>query len=201
MRNEELSLPTTVAEMAALGALFESQRPRLLAMLQRRLDPALSARLDPEDILSQAFLQAHRKWNSFKAQSVMTPYAWLYRIVLDCLIDTWRRETRGLRDPDREMHWPERSSIQLGLSLVHPGTSPSEAVVREELRQRVRQTLELLGSRDQEILWMRHFDDLSFAEAAAVLGITENAATVRYVRALRRLKNLWEKLHDDKGAG
>jgi RNA polymerase sigma-70 factor, ECF subfamily len=201
MNREEASRPSTVADMAAMGALLETHRPRLLVMLKRRMDPALSARLGPEDILSEAFLQAHRKWNAFKAQTAMTPYAWLYRIVLDCLIEAWRKETRALRDPDREMPWPERSSIQLGLSLVHPGTSPTEAVVREEVRQHVRQALELLGSRDQEILWMRHFDELSFAEAAAVLDITENAATVRYVRALRRLKNLWEKLHHDKGAG
>jgi DNA-directed RNA polymerase specialized sigma24 family protein len=45
----------------------------------------------------------------------MTPYAWLYRIMMDRLIEVWRHENRDCRDPDREMHWPERSSIQMGL--------------------------------------------------------------------------------------
>jgi RNA polymerase sigma-70 factor (ECF subfamily) len=61
----------------------------------------------------------------------------------------------------------------------------------------MRQTLDLLKADDREILWMRHYDDLSFKEAAAVLQVTENAATVRYVRALRRLKDLWLKLHPE----
>jgi RNA polymerase sigma-70 factor (ECF subfamily) len=85
----------------------------------------------------------------------------------------------------------------MGLGLVNPGTSPSEAAARAEMQQRMRQTLELLGARDQEILWMRHYDQLSFKEAAMVLGVTESAATLRYVRALKRLKNLWQQLHGE----
>lgn len=199
MRRDE-SMPSTIADMAALGQMFEEHRPKLLAMIQKRLDPALLARIDPEDILSQGFLEARRKWNSFKNQSAMTPYAWLYRIILDRLIEAWRRETRARRDPDREMPWPERSSVQLGLGLVSPGTSPSEAAAREELRQRMQQTLRLLGARDQEILWMRHYDQLSFKEAAMVLGLTESAATLRYVRALKRLKNLWQQLYGESSS-
>ena len=88
--------------------------------------------------------------------------------------------------------------MQLGLSLIAPGTNPSAAAVRDEVCARVRQALDLLKGADREILWMRHFDQLSFGEAGAVLGISENAATVRYVRALRRLKDLWQKLY---GAG
>jgi len=197
MMRDESSLPSTIADMAALGQLFGEHRPKLLAMVQKRLDPALSARIDAEDILSEAFLEARRKWNSFKKQSAMTPYAWLYRIVLDRLIEAWRRETRARRDAKQEMPWPERSSVQMGLGLVNPGTSPSEAAARAEMQQRMRQTLELLGARDQEILWMRHYDQLSFKEAAMVLGVTESAATLRYVRALKRLKNLWQQLHGE----
>src|SRR5437899_10480846 len=110
-------------------------------------------------------------------------------MVLDRLIEAWRRETRARRDLKHDMPWPERSSAELGLGLVNPGTSPSQAAVRAELQQRMRQTMQLLGTRDQEILWMRHYDQLSFKEAASVLGVTESAATLRYVRALKRLKN------------
>ncbi len=125
----------------------------------------------------------------------MTPYAWLYRIVLDQLIDMWRRETRSPRDLRRDMPWPEHSGLQLGLRLVAANTTPSQAAEREELRQQVRQTMECLSTRDQEILWMRIFDQLSFAEIGMILDATENAVCVRYARALRRLKEAWIHCH------
>jgi RNA polymerase sigma-70 factor (ECF subfamily) len=182
--------------MAELARLLEEHGPRLSAMVRRRLDPVLAPRLSAEDILSDAFLQARRKWNSFHDNDGMTPYAWLYRIVMDCLIEAWRRENRARRSPDREIPWPDRSSVQLAFSLMSPGTSPSSAAARNEVQERIRQALDMLGPRDKEILWMRHFDELSFKEAAAVLGIKESAANLRYVRALRRLKSLWQEFYD-----
>jgi len=193
-------LPNSVLDMAELARLLEEYRPRLSAMVQRRLDPALAPRISAEDILSDAFLLARQKRNSFDHKNGMTAYAWLYRVVMDCLIEAWRRENRTCRSPDREMPWPERSSVQLALSLMSPGTSPSSAAARNEVQERIRQALDILGPRDKEILWMRHFDELSFQEAAAVLGIKESAANLRYVRALRRLKNLWEKLYEPSAA-
>src|SRR5216684_296671 len=120
MQHEESSVPSSLSEMAALGQLLEEHRPRLLAMLQRRLDPKLAARLSAEELLAEAFLLARRKWAGFKEQAAQSPspYAWLYRIVLDCLIECWRRETRACRDPRRELPWPQESSLQLGLGLV-----------------------------------------------------------------------------------
>ncbi len=187
-------MPPSITDLALLGRLFEEHRPQLLAMVQRRMDPALAARVGAEDILGEAFLQARRRWGRFRQQTELTAYAWLYRITLDCLIEAWRRETRAGRDLHRQMPWPEASSVQLGLGLVCPGTSPSERAGREELRQQVRQAVELLRESDREILWMRHFDQLTFPEAARVLGISESAATLRYVRALERLKKLWEQI-------
>ena len=194
MRHEQPPLPATLGEMAELGRLFKENEDRLLGMLQRRISPSLTPRLDAGEILNEAFLVAQRKWGQFKDQSELTAYAWLYRISLDCLIQNWRKQTRGRRDPRREIAWPERSSMQLVLGLVNPATSPSEALAREEQRERVRQVLGLLKPGDQEILWMRHYDQLAFKEAAALLGVSESAATLRYVRALKRLRLLWEQI-------
>lgn len=177
----------SIADLAALARLFEEHQPRLLAMLRRRLDPALAARVDPEDILNETFLLARRRWDR-RAASGMSPYAWLYRLALDCLIEAWRRDGRNA---GRELPWPEQSSAQLGLSLVADGTSPSEALDRAELRERMQRTLQRLAPIDREILWMRHFDRLPFHDAALVLNISEDAAMQRYARALRRLRNLW----------
>jgi len=190
------SLPSSLSDMAALGQLFEQHRANLLAMLIRRIDPRLNVRLDPQEILSDAFLRAGGKWTEFTAQSKMTPYAWLYRIALDCLLEAWRRESRDCRDLRKELPMPEGSSFQLGLCMVETGTSPSDAVVRGELIAQVQQGLALLKPGDREILWMRHNDQLSFAEIGAVLSVTENTATVRYARALRKMKELWKRLFE-----
>jgi RNA polymerase sigma-70 factor, ECF subfamily len=190
----------SVYEVAELAKLFQEHRSRLLTMLQRRLDPLLAVRIDAEDVLSEAFVVARRKWSGF-ATSGMTPYSWLYGIARDCLIDAWRRENRQLRALDKEMPWPDRSSAQLAMGLMGSLTSPSEAVVRGELNERVRQVLDGLRPKDREILWMRHFDELSFRETALILGTSEDAAMQRYSRALRRVTNLWRELFDSGGTG
>lgn len=187
----------TIGELTALGRVFEEHRPKLRAMLSRRIDPALHARVDPDDVLNDAFIDARRKWKRFQAEKRMTSYAWLYRIALDRLIEVWRRETRDKRDPHREMAWPERSTIQLGLRLVHSGTSPSDAVARAELKSQIQEAMRMLNQKDQQILWMRHLDQLTNKEAASVLEIEPDNAALRYARALRRLRKVWSELHRD----
>jgi RNA polymerase sigma-70 factor (ECF subfamily) len=197
------SSSSTVFQLAVLGKLFEEHRPKLVEIARRRIDPALAARIDPEAVVNDAYLVAQAKWPGFEERSAASTYAWLYRIVRDCLSDAWRRETRERRDGRKDMPLPEQSSLQLGLGLVSPATDPQRAAEREEereiLRQRMRQVLETLRETDREILWMRHYDSLTFPEAAAVLEITENAATVRYVRALKRLKDLWQQIFPNTG--
>jgi RNA polymerase sigma-70 factor (ECF subfamily) len=200
MSPNEQPLPSTVVDLALLGRLFEENRPKLVAMVQRRIDPALAAKIGAEDVVNEAFLATGRKWAGFEGRAAASTYAWLYRIVRGCLIDAWRRATRDCRDARQGMPWPEQSSLQVGLGLVSPGTSPSAALSREELCQRVRQVMALLRDRDRDILWMRHADDLSYEEIAAVLGITENAAHQRYHRALGRLSDTWLQLFPETGS-
>lgn len=196
----------SVSSFASLGRMFEEYRPRLSAMLERRIDPSLARRVDPDDVLSEAFIVARIRWPNAAAQMQAespgtTPsskqYAWLYRLVLDTLIEVYRRHTRHKRDLRLDLPWPDASSIQLGLGLINQGTSPSDAVMRTELQQHVRKVVSLLKEDDREILWMRHNDQLSFHEIAIVLSITENAATVRFARALVRLRALWRTLHNE----
>jgi RNA polymerase sigma-70 factor (ECF subfamily) len=192
-------MPSSVADLAALGKLFEQHRPRLLAMVERRIDSALAARVGADDILNDAFLEARRKWDRFHSQSQLTGYAWLYRITLDMLIESWRKHSRGPRNVDRDMPLPERSSMQLGLGLVDSGTSPSAALAKKELAEQVRQTVDTLKETDRQVLWMRHADQLSHEEIGMVLGISENAAMVRYTRALKRFKELWQRISLNRG--
>jgi RNA polymerase sigma-70 factor (ECF subfamily) len=194
MGREEGGEPLSVADVAALTKMFEEHRSRLLVMLQSRMDPAMRTRVTAEDVLHEAFFLARRRWHRFAA-SGMTPYSWLYRLALDSLIEVWRRESCDGRDPRREIPWPDRSSAQQALRLIDSATTPSEAYAREELRLRVQEVLSQLKPIDREVLWMRHFDQLSFAELAKLLKLPENTAIKRYARALRRLKDLLPDLY------
>ena len=200
MGHEEGEEPLSVADVAALTKMFEEHRSKLLVMLQSRIDPTMGARLSAEDVLSETFFLARRRWRRF-ASSGMTPYSWLYRLAMDSLIEVWRRQNCDGRDPRREIPWPDRSSAQQVLKLIDSGTTPSEAFAREELRQRVQKVLSQLKPIDREVLWMRHFDQLSFRDLAMLLNIPENTAMKRYVRALQRLKDLLPDLYPQGDQG
>jgi RNA polymerase sigma-70 factor, ECF subfamily len=181
----------SIADTAQLGEVLQVHRVRLLAMLERRMDPRMAQRLDAEDLLSEVFLLARRRWQDRTDKSAETAYPWLYRLAMDCLINAWRHEVRECRDPREEMPWPDQSSLQIGFGLVNTGTSPSEALQRDELRHMMQQALAQLAAGDRELLRMKHEDGLTHAEAAEVYGISVNAVTVRYVRALKRLEKYW----------
>jgi RNA polymerase sigma-70 factor (ECF subfamily) len=185
----------SLGEMAALARLYEEHRPRLLAMLQRRIDPGLAVRVDAEDVMGEVYLEARRRWPKFRSRVDLPAFVWLYGIARDCLIETWRKQNRGCRSPDREMPWPEQSSLQLGLGLVADAAGPGTMAEQAEFAGRMREAMQQLRDGDREILWMRHYDELGFADIATLLGVSENTATVRYVRALRRLKDQWQQMH------
>ena len=76
-------------------------------------------------------------------------------------------------------------------ALRDQGPTPAADAIRRELVERFHAALEELGEGDREILIMRHFEHLSNAESAAALGLSEPAAGMRYLRALRRLARFW----------
>jgi RNA polymerase sigma-70 factor, ECF subfamily len=173
---------------AELGRLMEEHRPKLLRMLENRIDATLRRRIDPEDVLAEAFIKASARWEQYREVRPISEYPWLYQQTMDCLVAAWRRYDAAGRDAAREMPWPEHSSAALGMGLFGTGTTPSRALQRAELAEKVRVALQMLKPHHREIILMRHFDDLPFKEAAEVLGVEKNAAEQRYVRALEKLK-------------
>lgn len=190
-------MDSSIGSMAVLGKLFEEHRPRLVAMVRRRMDSKLAQRTDPEDVVSDAFFIARRRHGELKQDGSLSPYAWLYRIVVDCLIEKYRDGTRQKRDFQRDLPLPDGSSPDVAASLIHSASSPSQAAAKREMAERMQKALDLLTRRDRDVLCMRHYDQLTHRDAAEVLGITEIAATLRYVRALDRLRKLWEHLYGD----
>ena len=83
---------------------------------------------------------------------------------------------------------PMASSASLASKLLGKTTSVSNAAMRAEARVRVQEALNGMEDIDREVLVLRHFEDLSNVETATLLGISQNAASNRYVRALKRFK-------------
>ena len=84
----------------------------------------------------------------------------------------------------------EADSVALAAMLRGQHTSPTQAAQRAERRLRVQEALNSLEPFDREVLALRHFEQLSRAEAALVLGISQEAGAKRYFRALMRLKDI-----------
>jgi RNA polymerase sigma-70 factor (ECF subfamily) len=76
--------------------------------------------------------------------------------------------------------------------LIGRESSPSRQLLREELRERVQNALAKLKPRDREVLVLRHLEQLSTPETAEVLAISEAAVKKRHLRALERVRALWE---------
>ena len=177
-----------------LAELFSANRERLWRMVNFRLDKRLTGRVDPDDILQEAYLAAVQRIGHCNAESPTSAFAWLRLIVLQTMVDVHRRHIgAGMRDVEREVSvggvsYSQTTSASLVAQLVGHMTSPSRAAARAEALSAVEQAIEGMDEMDREVLALRHFEELSNAEVAEVLGIQPKAASIRYIRAVRRLK-------------
>ncbi len=186
-------------EEAALAEFFAAERPRLQRMVGFRLDPRLRGRVDADDVLQEAYVAAAQRLSAFREAQPMSPLVWLRLIVGQTLIDVHRRHLGAqMRDADRERSIQARladgTSFTMTFHLLGRVTSPSKAAVRAELSSLVTKALEEMNEIDREVLALRHFEELTNKEAAEVLGIEQKAASIRYVRALARLKEVLGKV-------
>jgi RNA polymerase sigma-70 factor (ECF subfamily) len=121
-------------------------------------------------------------------------YPWLRQLARDRIADMHRRHIRAQKRAAGREHGryvlPDHSTLALADQLLASQTSPSGHFARDELRDRMYASLRLLPSRDQEVLVLRHLEQLSTREVAAVMGITEGAVKTRHLRALQRLRSL-----------
>ena len=181
----------------ALAELFTLYRPRLWRMVNFRLDPRLRGRVDPDDILQDAWMNAVTRINNFLTDASRSCFIWFRMIVQQTLIDVHRRhlgadKRSAARERSLHQAGPDSTSTSLAFHLRAHLTSPSSAVARAELAQQLDTVLQGMSEIDREVLALRHFEHLTNAETALVLDMSEQAASVRYVRALQRLKKVLE---------
>jgi RNA polymerase sigma-70 factor (ECF subfamily) len=181
---------------AAIGNLFASHRNRLRRMVEVRLDHRLTSRVDPSDVLQDAYVDAAQRLDAYLRQPALPPFLWLRLVVGERLLKVHRHHlgTR-MREAGRDVSLfhaaqPAASSVALAAQLLGRFTSPTGAAARAERVARLQDALSALDPVDREILSLRHFEELTHAEAARVLDIEPAAAAKRYLRALRRLKEI-----------
>ena len=178
----------------AVEKLLEAHRVQLLEAVRRRLDRAVSRRIDASDVVQDVLFEASRRLPDYLADPSMPFGLWLRSLARDRVVDMHRRHRRaGRRSVDREQPLRRASSTaDSGSSdfaeLRDARTTPAAAAMRREFRTRFLDALATLDPQDREILWMRHFEHMSNADAAQALGLTHPAAGMRYLRALRRVR-------------
>jgi RNA polymerase sigma-70 factor (ECF subfamily) len=180
----------------ALNEVFTRHRGRLCRMVEMRLDWRLQARIDASDVIQEAFLEATTRLDEYLRDAALPIFLWLRLIVGERLTRLHRHHLGvKMRDAGREVSLyrealPAASSAALAAQLLGKHTSPTQAVIRAERMLRLQEALNSMDPIDREVLSLRHFEELTRAETATVLGIEESAAAKRYIRALKRLKDV-----------
>jgi RNA polymerase sigma-70 factor (ECF subfamily) len=185
---------------SALAALFDGYRERLRRMIRLRLDRRLSGRVDASDVLQEAYLDAAEQLPHYLKNPEMGFFLWL-RLVTGQRLSRVHRQHLGaaMRDAGREVSlhrgaMPQASTASLAARLLGRVTSASQAVIRVEVQIQLQQALNGMDPIDREIIALRHFEELTNAEAASALDLSVQAASKRYVRALKRLQAILESI-------
>jgi RNA polymerase sigma-70 factor (ECF subfamily) len=180
----------------ALNTLFSHHRERLRRMVDLRLDRRLQARVDASDVIQDAYVEVVTRLEEYLREPRLPFFLWLRLVVGERLMKLHRYHLgTQMRDAGLEVSLyrgalPQASSAALAAQLLGRQTSPTQAAARAERILRLQEALNTLDPMDREVLSLRHFEELTLAETAQVLGIEESAAAKRYVRALKRLKGV-----------
>ena len=191
----ELRRRIECGDESALLEFFARHRERLKRMVSLRLDRRLQGRIDPSDVLQEACIDVVRRAREYLANPAMPAFLWLRWITGQRLLILHRRHLgSNVREVGLEVSLhhgalPQATSVSLAAMLLGRLTSPTRAALRAELQLRLQEVLNTMDPIDREILTLRHFEEMNNNETAQVLGISKTAASNRYIRALKRLKD------------
>jgi RNA polymerase sigma-70 factor (ECF subfamily) len=195
-QTQELMQQARQGDAEAVNQLLQRHRAALRRMVELRMDRALDRRVDASDIVQDVLVEANRRLADYLNNPAMPFHLWLRHMARDRLIDAHRRhrvaERRSL-DREQPLVAPadlDRSTLELAAQLCDRELTPAAAATWHELQRRFQQAIEQLDEQDREVVLMRHFEQLSNQEVAQALDLTTAAASMRYLRAMRRLRAL-----------
>ena len=195
-QTQELLAQAQKGDAAAAERLLALHREPVRHMIGLRLDRAIARRVDASDVVQEVLLEASRRLQDYLRNPAMPFHLWLRHIAKDHIIDAHRRHRQAQkRGVDREQPlapagWADRSSLELAAQFVDQELTPASAALRQELERRLHDAIRQLDEDDREVILMRHFEQLSNQEVAAELQLTEAAASMRYLRAVRKLRDM-----------
>jgi RNA polymerase sigma-70 factor, ECF subfamily len=191
---DDLLSRARAGDSRALADLFDHYKGRLRHMVRLRIDRRLAGRLDASDVLQEAYLEADKRFADYLRDPAIPIFLWLRLVTGQKLTDLHRHHLGAkMRDAGLEVSLhrgalPQASSVSLAELLLGRLTSPTRAAQRAEMQRRLQEALNRMDPIDREVLVLRHFEELSNAETAQALGLEKTAASNRYIRALKRLK-------------
>lgn len=180
----------------ALADLFAQYRPRLKRMIKLRMDRRLQGRVDASDVLQEAYIDLAKKFPEYAKSSDIPFFLWLRLVTGQRLMQVHRTHLgTAMRNADLEVSiyrgaLPKASTVHLASQLLGRFTSVSEKAIRAEVQIKLQEALNDMDADDREVLALRHFEELNNVETAQALNINPAAASKRYIRALRRLKQV-----------
>jgi RNA polymerase sigma-70 factor (ECF subfamily) len=192
-------------DQEALRALFSGYRDRLKRMVHLRLSRRLQGRVDDSDVLQEAYLEVARRLGEYVKEPALPFFLWLRHMTELKLAEVHRRHLgTQLRDADREVTLhrgglPMVDSVSLAAQLLGTLTTPSQAAIKAETRLLVQEALNGMDPIDREVLALKHFEQLSTSEIAEVLGLSKAGAGSRYLRAIKRLREILEQIPGFEG--
>lgn len=195
---EDLEQQLSDGDTTVFGELFTIHRPRLWQIIHFRLSDKIRGRVDTDDVVQEVYLEAETRLKHFVDGDFPSLFLWL-RLVLAQTLSKVHRTHLGTKSRSvlREANiagsglW-SNTSLCLSQRFMAHLTSPSELAVKGELIGEVRKAINAMSEVDQEVLALRHFEELTNQEVAIELGIQPKAASIRYMRALERLRGVLE---------
>jgi RNA polymerase sigma-70 factor (ECF subfamily) len=169
-------------DQQALGALLDHLRPYARVIIRNMRDGARPA-ADESDLIQEAFLQATNAAGTFRGGSVGELVRWLRTIVI-------RTTYRNLESAD-PMRLTDPEESNLATLVVDPGPAPADEAVRHEESASMAVALARLPEDMQRVLRGRLAEDEDYASLALQLERSPGAVRVLYLRALRRLRDVW----------
>lgn len=186
-----------------LAELFSKHGKRLKGMVRLHLDQRLQARAGASDVLQETSLHAAKGIDAFLKKPTISLYLWLRFLAARQLQELHRQHLHvQKRDAHKEVMvfrdgLPTTSSAAMARHLLDGATRPSEAAARSELRRQIEAALDSLEPIDRQVLALRHFEQLTNAEVAQVLGLQPATSRKRYLRALKRLRGVLGRMSID----
>lgn len=198
---EDIEQKLKNGDLSLFADAFSLHRPRLWQIIHFRLNDQIRGRVDADDVLQDVYLDAEKRLSHFVDGDFSSLFLWLRLVTGQTLsrvhrrhLSTESRSTLRESSPGGGELWGN-TSLCLSQRFIAHMTSPSQAAVRVELIDEVRRALESMNDIDREVLALRHFEELTNQEVAIELNIKPKAASIRYMRALERLRGVLEAIH------